>query len=276
MASPMYRQIAEQLRERIESRELQPGERLPTELDLRDEFGASRNTVRDAIKLLTSLGLVETRPGQGTFVVKRSAPYITTLTSNTQRAPGDVAVAGEGTTSTTEVLGGEKVIPSNPEPQVEIQKASEMVAAQLEILEGELVISRNQRRLIDGAPWSLQTSFYPRKLAVQGAERLGFADNIPEGAVRYLTDVLGLRQVGYRDWIKVRAPETTEAVFFNLPQDGRVSVFEVFRTAFDQGGKPMRLTVTVMPTDRNQFVVNVGDLPAPSASEDPQPTEPDA
>jgi hypothetical protein len=38
----------------------------------------------------------------------------------------------------------------------------------------------------------------------------------------------------------------------------------------------MRLTVTVMPTDRNQFVVNVGDLPAPSASEDPQPTEPDA
>ncbi len=49
MGSPMYRQIAEQLRLRIESGELAPGSQLPTELVLREEFNASRNTVRDAI-----------------------------------------------------------------------------------------------------------------------------------------------------------------------------------------------------------------------------------
>ena len=36
-------------------------------------------------------------------------------------------------------------------------------------------------------------------------------------------------------------------------------MFEIFRTAFDQHKKPMRVTVTVFPTDRNQFIVNVGD-----------------
>ena len=38
-------------------------------------------------------------------------------------------------------------------------------------------------------------------------------------------------------------------------------MFENFRTAFDQDGRPMRVTVTVFPTDRNQFIVNVGEVP---------------
>jgi GntR family transcriptional regulator len=51
-------------------------------------------------------------------------------------------------------------------------------------------------------------------------------------------------------------------MFFNVPQDGRVAVYEIFRTAFDKSGKPTRLTVTVYPTDRNQFIVIAGEVPA--------------
>ena len=70
MADPKYRRIADSLRLKIESGDLPPDSQLPTETDLSEEFGASRNTVRDAIKSLISLGMVETRPGQGTFVTK--------------------------------------------------------------------------------------------------------------------------------------------------------------------------------------------------------------
>jgi len=87
------------------------------------------------------------------------------------------------------------------------------------------------------------------------------ADDIEIGTVKYLADTLGLKQVGYRDWITVRAPDPNEVSFFNLPPDGRVAVFEIFRIAFDQTGAPMRLTVTIYPTDRNQFVVDVGQVP---------------
>src|SRR5580692_3658575 len=82
MADPMYRQIAEDLREQIEQGDLEPGQQLKTELDLREKYDASRNTVRDAIKWLMNLGLVETRPGQGTFVVKKIDPFVTTLSGD--------------------------------------------------------------------------------------------------------------------------------------------------------------------------------------------------
>jgi GntR family transcriptional regulator len=262
--NPLYRQIADDLREQIETGGLKSGEQLRTEIELREHYTASRNTVRDAIKLLTSLGLVETRPGQGTFVVRKISPFVTTLTADPKVHLGDPVVTGtdEGTRKYSEVEA-QRRIPFYSDPQVEIQKASASVATQLEVAVDSQVVSRHQRRLIDGTPWSLQTSFYPMGFVLQGASRLIQADDITEGAVKYLADTLGLKQVGYRDWISVRAPDPNEASFFNVPHDGRIGVFETFRTAFDQTGTPMRLTVTVLPTDRNQFIVNVGAVAPP-------------
>src|ERR1700735_2014379 len=77
----MYRQIAEDLRQKIESGHLGHGKQLPTALELREQYNhASPNTVRDAVKWLITRGLVETRPGQGTFVVEKIDPFVTTLT----------------------------------------------------------------------------------------------------------------------------------------------------------------------------------------------------
>lgn len=270
MTSPMYRQIAEDLRQRIDSGELRPGTQLSTEIELRERYGASRNTVRDAIKWLITLGLVETRPGQGTFVTSKITPYVNILTEDPKGLDDeqDVVVGPEEGNRYGAEVTRQKREPANSDPQVEIQKAVGQIAVQLQVPEGSHVISRHQRRYIDGTPWSLQTSFYPRGFAVQGADKLILADDIEEGTVRYLAQSLGLRQVAYRDWITVRAPDQTEATFFNLPQDGRIPVFVTFRTAFDQTGTPMRLTVTVLPTDRNQFVVNVGKVPELEPSAD--------
>lgn len=264
MTSPMYRQIADNLREQIESGAIRPGQQLQTELELREHYGASRNTVRDAIKWLTTLGLVETKPGQGTFVVKKIDPFRTTLTADPKRPGGNKVVApgegGYGEIDRSQIEGQKRALTVS-DPQVEIQKADDRVAAQLEVTKGSQVVSRHQKRYIDETPWSLQTSFYPMGFVLKRAELLIEASDIKGGTVQYLADTLGLRQVGYRSWVAVRAPDATEALFFNLPQDGRVGVFEILETGFDQTGTPMRLTVTIFPTDRNQFIVNVGDIP---------------
>ena len=255
MANPMYRQIAEDLRAQIESGGLEPGQQLRTEIELREQYNASRNTVRDAIKWLTSLGLVETKPGQGTFVVQKIDPFVTTLTS-------DPSGAGfsEGAAYLSEVRRYDRK-PASSAPQVEIQEASAEMATALRIAEGAEVISRHERRFIDGTPWSMQTSYYPMEFADRGAERLRSARNIDEGTVQYLADTLHIRQVGYSDRITVRAPNSTEADFFKLPSDGRVPMYEITRTAYDGNAQPMRLTVTVYPADRNQFFINVGRIP---------------
>ncbi len=254
MAEAMYRQIADDLRGQIESGELPQGAQLPTEIELMERYEASRNTVRDAIKLLTTRSLVETRAGQGTFVIEKISPYVTTLTGDPETGGGD------------EIVYIAEVTASNrsseiSEPRVEIQKASQVVANSLRIEEGAQVVSRHQQRFIDGLPWSLQTSFYPMTLVQRGAARLLEATNIEGGAVAYLARACGTQQAGYRDTIAVRPPDENEARFFKVSTDGRVSVFEIFRVGFDKAGGRLRLTITVYPTDRNRLRIDVGTVP---------------
>lgn len=269
MANPMYRQIAEDLRAQIESGALQPGQQLRTELELRDLYGASRNTVRDAIKWLINLGLVESKPGQGTFVVQKIDPFVTTLSGDPRTGLG----SDEGARLLSEVNKQRRTAETSP-VQVEIQQASEEISAALGIKADAEVISRHEKRFIDRTPWSMQTSYYPMDFADRGAERLAKPRNIEDGTVKYLAETLGIRQVGYRDRITVRAPNPTEADFFKLPLDGRVPMYEITRTAFDGNGKPMRLTFTVYPADRNQFIVNVGVVPQPGDEPGEESEEP--
>jgi len=65
---PPYLQIAAGLRARIESGELQPGQRLPSISHLSQEYGVARVTAVKALKVLADEGLTVTRPGWGTFV----------------------------------------------------------------------------------------------------------------------------------------------------------------------------------------------------------------
>jgi GntR family transcriptional regulator len=258
MADPMYRQIAEDLRSQIEEGSLAPGQQLRTELELREKYNASRNTVRDAIKWLITGGFVETRPGQGTFVTEKIDPFVTTLSS-------DLAIGFrlEGVAYGSEVRERSRE-PMTSDPRVEMQRATPKVAEALGVGVGSSVVSRHQQRYIDRIPWSLQTSFYPMRLVERehGARRLLEAADIDEGAVKYLANALSIKLAGWRDRITVRAPDETEAAFFKLPGDGRVSVIETRRTGFDGAGVPFVLTISVYPADRNEFVINVGDVPA--------------
>jgi GntR family transcriptional regulator len=253
-AEPLYRQIADDLRNKIESGELAQGSQLATEGELKEQYGASRNTVRDAIKWLTTLGLVETRPGQGTFVIEKPTPFVATLT-------GDPAIGGgEETVYLAEVAASGRR-PTSSQPRVEIQRATREVARALRLGDEDQVVSRHQQRFLDDTPWSLQTTFYPMSLVEAGATRLIRPTNRAEGALAYLARECDIKQVGYRDTISVRPPDENEAWFFKLPPDGRVSVFEIHRLGFDEKGDRIRLTINVYPADRNRFRVNVGKVP---------------
>lgn len=65
MASKQYELVAERLRERVVHGELQPGERLPNEAALATDFGVSRATVREALRVLAAHNLIRTSKGAG-------------------------------------------------------------------------------------------------------------------------------------------------------------------------------------------------------------------
>src|SRR5579875_1874705 len=64
----MARAIQDELMALILDRGLQPGDVLPTEPELIEELGVSRNSVREALKALQALDIVEIRHGYGTYV----------------------------------------------------------------------------------------------------------------------------------------------------------------------------------------------------------------
>jgi GntR family transcriptional regulator len=256
----MYQQIADDLRRQIEAGDLGPGQQLPTEIEFRDQYNASRNTIRDAIKRLTSLGLVETRPGAGTYVTRKIDPFVTVLTTPPKIPDG--SADPEGAAYLSEVGSFHRRADAR-RPEVTVLTPSAEIANRLRQPSGAQVICRSQQRYIDGTPWSLQSTFYPMEFVTQGgANRLLMAQDIEEGTVRYLESTLGLEQVGYREWITARAPDENEVRFFGISHDS--TVFEFFRTGFDQNGTPMRVTVTVYPADRNQFIVDSGTVPDPT------------
>ena len=65
---PLALQISDRIRDRIESGEWALGQRIPGEHELAEGLGASRNTVREAIRSLVHAGLLDARPGDGTYV----------------------------------------------------------------------------------------------------------------------------------------------------------------------------------------------------------------
>jgi GntR family transcriptional regulator len=256
---PLYQTIAEILREKIQSGKYPPGTLVPPESQLTQEYRASRNTIREAIRWLKDLGLVETQPGRGTTVVEKPKPFEITLTLDAETGFG----GGEGAAYIAEVEAQNRVARASS-PKVEIHKAEGKISEELELAEGAQVISRHQQRYIDDTPWSLQTSYYPLDFVSLGAARLLLAEDIEEGTVKYIEGALGIKQASYVDRITVRAPDLTEIGFFGLPANGSVPVFQTYRTARDTDQKPFRLTISAFPADRNEFLLNVDLPPNPS------------
>jgi hypothetical protein len=147
---------------------------------------------------------------------------------------------------------------------VEVKEAANDLAAALALRSGEEIVSRQQVRYIDGAAWSLRTSFCSRRLVAQGAERLLGSSDIEIGVVAYLEETLALRYVGCQDRIQVRPPSGDEARLFKLADDGRVSMMIVHRTCYAADGEallPFLVMVTVFPADRNQLLAVAGMVP---------------
>jgi GntR family transcriptional regulator len=269
MPEPMYRLIADDLRGRIESGAFAPGSQLPSELELGEEYGerygqngrpVSRNAIREALRILVTRGLVEPRPGQGTFVSRRVRPFLSKLKADPQAGGVEDTIYR----SEVERQGRE---PDETRPRVEVQVASPLVARQLQLGEDAEVISRHQERKIDGTPFSLQTTFYSIELLDRGeaASRLLAATNVEGGMVNYLKEHLGIVQVGWRDTIIARPPTPNERDFFGLSEKVLVAIVEFRRTSYDRDGHPIRFTVTVYPADRNQFEMEAGDVPTDAA-----------
>ena len=64
----VYEVIMEEIKDIVKKGELKSGEKLPSERELADKLEVSRTSVREALKALTMLGLIESKHGEGNFI----------------------------------------------------------------------------------------------------------------------------------------------------------------------------------------------------------------
>jgi GntR family transcriptional regulator len=243
MVVAAYARIAEDLRGKIAARDIKPGGQLPSELELRDQYGASRNTVLDAIKKLKDEGLVETRPGQGWFARVRIVPFVNSLDWGDATAIEEAKARGR--------------TPRVTPPTVSLQAAPPEMADRLRVPAGTAMIVRRQEWFLDEMPWKLQAAWCPKTRFDEGAHQLLMAEDISEGLGAYLYNTLGLCPASATFFFLSRKPSDEESSFFGFPAEGEVPhVIELIRTASvadEDGLQPLYAVAGVYAGDRNRF-----------------------
>lgn len=140
--SPLYQQLYQILRNKIMSSQWRPGDMLPSEAELREQYQVSRATVRQALDELVSDGLIYRQQGRGTFV---SPPTV---------EQGLVRIV-----SFTEDMHQRGLKPGTKLISAELVPATEALARNLKIEEGDQLARIERLRLADGEPMSIEVSF---------------------------------------------------------------------------------------------------------------------
>jgi DNA-binding GntR family transcriptional regulator len=248
MQTPRYMRIAADLRQRIESGDLEPGDQLPTEAELVEAYKASRNTVRGALKALTEEGLVLSGQGRGSYVRNAYRALVWDWSKLESRSLH--VTAGDGLDQWEHTVSAQGRQPQQS-VEVSIVTPPERVAVRLNLQADDLVVLRRRLRYADNQPYALADSYLPLSL-VQGTSLMEPRDVSAPGGV---LASLGHVQAYYVDALRARPPSRDEIDRLELP--AATSVLEHTRTGYSQDDQPLRVMVTILPGDRNEVQYRV-------------------
>ncbi|MEX2147946.1 MAG: FadR/GntR family transcriptional regulator [Candidatus Rokuibacteriota bacterium] len=128
----IYQEIVRQVKGMIAEGRLRSGDQLPPERDLAEKFVVSRTSVREALRALESLGLIEIRPGEGTFVRKISVETLVEplalIMASQREAVGELFEARRLLEPTIAALAA---VRATPEEIHEMERILEQQAAQI-------------------------------------------------------------------------------------------------------------------------------------------------
>lgn len=253
-----YEQVADTLRAAIQRGEYRPGDALPSEIALGEQFGLSRPTIRQAIALLRAEGLVAAEHGKGTFVRPRPplrlpfARYSRSKQSGVQ-GPYESTVAALGLKGYGEVVS------------VERKQADSELAARFGVAEGaELVYRRRHYHLGDDDEIiQIQEGYLPLSL-VDGTVLAG-TKKVQEGTYAALRSI-GHAPASITEEVSARMPTPDEEAI--LRPAPRTPVLQIVRTTHDIHEHVVEVLFVTAISDRNIFVYD--RLPV-DWHEDPNP-----
>lgn len=235
-AAPMYDQLRRLIIDGIARDGLQPGDPLPGEHRLCEQYGISRTVVRQALAQLEHEGLVERVKGKGTFVARPRTSE--TLVHTLIGLYDDVARRGGHVHS--DVLTHEET------------EADEAVASELELPVSSPVVVLERLRLVDGEPWSLSTTWMPADVG-----RVTLGADLSEASLYALLDEHGIRATH-----GVRSAEATVATHDQarlLGVSAGSALLRLRSVSRDAEDRPIEFFIAHHRGDRSRFEFRLGE-----------------
>jgi GntR family transcriptional regulator len=232
---------------------LQPGAKLPPETRLVERFGVSRDTIRDATKVLIQEGLVErSGTGRGSGMVVRDRLMLVFHASYAEE-PG--APRSEADSWATDVRA-QGLDPSQDFTCINVVLPDD-VAMRLGEPEGAAGVLRRCVRYVNGHPSSIQDTYDPIWLADEVPELRQPVD-IVQGTTALLAE-RGHIQVGYLDHTSARMPSPDETSLLRVGPG--TPVLLKIRTGATRH-RVVRVTIEIMVGDTNTVEYEIGDISA--------------
>jgi GntR family transcriptional regulator len=222
---PIYHQIAQVLRRRIEAGEWGQGNQLATEQALCREFGVSRTTVRHALSQLKREGLLSSQRGVGTRRVGATSPtkYVSNLVDPLH----------------ADLASHPRII------SVELVPARAAVAEFMRIKEGERILRLVRMHMLDGEPLSVVESYLP---AIMHRAADQFAHRSLHDIMWHDFDLKIEKSV---HTVGVGRADTYVAELLRVGLGA--PVMHVRATTYIYGGQPIRWTDNYFREDRYQY-----------------------
>lgn len=234
--TPLYYQIYDLLRGKIESGLYAPGDQLPTEAELSAEFAVSRITVKQAIQMLVNDGVLTRQQGKGTFVTKPK-----------------VQRKFKGLISFHDEMRQRGFAPSTKVLDFGVIPARRVVAQALGIGEGEKVVFLKRLRFADGEVMAVQTSYIAYALCPGLTEKVS---NLEGSLYKLLSEEFGVRPVTGNEEYTAVVVRGQDAAVLGLPEGS--PAFAVKRTAFDSEGRRVEYAESLLRADRYTLEIELG------------------
>ncbi len=231
---PLYAQVEEIIRQRLIDNYWNPGDALPSEIQLAAELGVSQGTVRKALNDMVAENLLVRHQGRGTFVSEHTERRALFLFFN---------LVGED---------GSRTMPVSRVLSCEHRKATTEERAQLELAAGAEVITVRRVRSLHGEPVIVDRVTVSRVLF----PGLGSDVELPENLYRFYQGKYGVTIAKAQERVRAVSATAEEAKLLGL-EDG-APLLEIDRISLTLDARPVEWRVSRCNTDRHTYVAERG------------------